>query len=371
MLLWASMLSRISCALLAALATVTCGRIGYDPPGLVDDSGAMSDDADVDAASTSLVNDDPDVVLAPGWNLAIEFDLSSSYTYVNEDFLDGTWTNNRPADLALVLAPFPEGFAVATGRSLLHVDAASSIVTPHDYTPGGADNLGPDRLGSLVFAAAGVEAAPEALLMGGTASNNGGDGVFAITKDWSLSRLNSQNNVSMLAVDPVGVVPGFAEPSLYMGWQDASVAGSGLRSLGDVQEVDVRVSDGIVLADGRFLVLEIDDDPFVRTRLSLVDNWTLGGLTPFVDEDRQLAKGDARPFGVNAIVVSSTLSALTAWHLDGSWQSIANQSTEDWVWVAAEVTPPGVLGLNEASIFMLRHTGDYSELQILRLWRSP
>jgi hypothetical protein len=159
-----------------------CGRIGFQ--NLAADDGTRGDDGAGIGDGTAMAN----------------IDLSGVVPYNPNDFPDGTGLDNAPRAIAALYAPFPDGFAVAAGRSIIEVHLDGTTIV-HDFRPAAPDGAGPDEITQLGYGSlAGM--GPRLWLC--SASPGAGDGLYNITPAWTIARERMTNDVTGLAIDPTG-----------------------------------------------------------------------------------------------------------------------------------------------------------------------
>lgn len=215
-----------------------------------------------DDASTAI---DQHLQAADGWSIAPLVDLTGIVVYDSEDFDDiDTVTGaveklgNDPSYVAALYTPFDASFAVIAGRYVIEIPAEGPA-SLHSYEPPPARNDGPDAPTQATFANFGTD---EVGLWITSDSQAGGDGLYLIPSNWSITRKDGTNNTHALGLDPHGAYDGVGEAALYM-----SSVQSKLRrrtATGQMQDLPVVVPErpgiiGVAEQDG-ILYIAIQDE---------------------------------------------------------------------------------------------------------------
>lgn len=200
--------------LLIVLGLAACGRLGFE--------GVDRDAMGTDGSQAALPGESPE--LMPGWTADVWADFSNSFTYVPVQYMDvDVEFNNRPHHMFLLASPFEPGIGLVATWEILEVRAPGTVVS-HSFYPGTDDGTGPDALFDAELCADWMATSPGICVAAG--SQNGGDGIYRIGTDWSISRVSMDNNVCDLVYDPTGAFDGIGAPTLY--WSGPT----GLRQFG-------------------------------------------------------------------------------------------------------------------------------------------
>ena len=242
-----------------------CGRLGF----------GLGDDGDVDAATD-----------APEQTVLVDF--SGLLPYDPNDFVDGGMaSDNGMRAIGAMYAPFPDGFAVLAGRSLLELRSDGTNVR-HDYAPAAPDMAGPDNLEGVVFGVVGGVAA----LWLGSQSQLGGDGVYEVTPTWTISREENNNNTADVAVDPTGAFDARGTPTLYYVSGNAGLMRRDARLTFTVIAPFSADVNGIALTPSAIYVVESDAAPG-DMRMWRVDS--VGHTVTKIDEAPTIDLADGGP----------------------------------------------------------------------------
>lgn len=224
-------------------ACVACGRLGFKDPG--GDGGTEIDDpADPD----QLVH----LHAADGWSIAPLVELTPYFDYNPADFVDTDTLSNEPSYVAALYSPFTASLAVIAGRSLIEIPEVGDPVE-RTYKPTSPDTSGPDRPARATFADLGGGVSG---LWLSSSSSNGGDGLYLVSADWRITRINAVNNVYALGSDPGGGYGNVGTPLLYVGTEQTNIERQNQGSLVQAIAEPAAVDDIAMHGDSMFVTLE-------------------------------------------------------------------------------------------------------------------
>ena len=309
--------------LACAIACGACGRFGVDgsaAPG--DGSAAPGDDSAAPGDGSIADAIDRHLHVADGWSIAQLVDLTGLVPYDPGDFTDGTERRaNDPSYTAALYSPFDASLVVIAGRSLIALaDDGSAVV--HSYRPADFNTTGPDAPGRATFADLGAGGAGLWLT---SASMEGGDGLYLITSDWSISVVSTENNTYPLALDPAGDYDMQGSAALYYGSQGTLQRRIGAQ-LATIVTPPGAVNDLATKGNALFLTIEGD----AQVLLDRVGP----GQSPVISElarsaDIELAEGSTNA-GLFGIIDNAALVTISP--RDGAFVRDAWTDDPDWVW---------------------------------------
>jgi hypothetical protein len=383
--------------LVLGLAITGCGRLGFDARDaggadattvdsrIVGDSGGVDSgsedsgtvgDAAPDAPMPPLVDLPGELATLPvGWGADVWNDFSDDYTYVDVQYLDVTYPmNNRPHHMALLSAPFEPGIALVGTWEIWEVRAPDVFVS-HFYYPGSDDGPGPDALFDAAWCGAWMGSAPGLCVAAG--SQNGGDGVYRVEADWSISRISSDNNVGDLAFDPTGAFDAIGAPTLYWSGPD------GLRRFGESVFYPGMLNGAFteILPSGDILTMNTNTSTDER-RLVILESTSHDETVVDSNSDTTIPSVARQHAGVYA-AVAGDVSRLAGFAYairetrdlleiaaDGSFTVIASAG-EGWRWTHALVPPAShPLGSEAPVIYVLEFDPTREVNRIIRLFPS-
>ena len=313
-------------AALAALGGGACGRIGF-----AQRSRAGKGDAAPDGATSH-------VLVAPGWSVRVLADLTGVVPYVPDDFDDGGQVilDNAPETVAALYAPFTSILAVCAGRSIIEL-AANGTTAVHDYRPAMPDTTGPDDCGHLVF---GAPADTGPALWIGAGTQGGGDGVYDVDPQWTLTRDSTNNNVNGIGYDATGAYDGLGAPAIYFIDQSYVYVRTGpgiarpvLTEPGtdSMDQLAVTAAALFVVSDpGSGGAGSVDLERIVATSHAVQTIATASSLA--------LAAGDAP--SATSIAAIRDQAALAIFAADGTSKQLAASTDPAWVWRAVSAPQP-------------------------------
>ncbi|MEZ4270151.1 MAG: hypothetical protein R3C68_01540 [Myxococcota bacterium] len=157
----------------------------------------------------------------PGWRADVYWDFSNDHSYDATEFTDGAFVDdNAPEIMILLDDPFPEGLAMAAGRTIITLIPPNTF-SSHDYTPPSNNTSGPDHISDLAVAGD-FEGQPYLLIS--SDSSNSGDGLYGIDLNWNIdARIDTGNNGRALLDDPLGRFDSIAAPAFYFSKSDTFV----------------------------------------------------------------------------------------------------------------------------------------------------
>lgn len=172
------------------IAMAGCGRTGF----------AQQDSI----ASPDLSH----IRVAPGWSAAVAYDFSTEHPYVDVDFVDGAeMYSNGPGKAFTLSLPYAQGIGVIAGRDILVITKGLEIHSFGAHPPNTAGL--PDELTGAVWA--------NPTLLATSSSLNDGDGVFGISANWTISQINTNNNMRDVTYDLAGGFDGVGVGAAYYG----------------------------------------------------------------------------------------------------------------------------------------------------------
>ncbi len=335
----------------ACLVLLACGRLGYDATdnSAVEDAASPADDASV-AQHAQLL---------PGWTVKVWRDFSEQVDYNAQDLIDGDQIfGNAPGGLFLLSPPFEDGFGVFFGRELLQLPAEGTS-TLRDYRPAAVNGSAlPDHMTDALQVSPwrGTE---NSILITST-SDKGGDGVYQIALDWSMSRAQNYNNVRTVAFDPNGNFDDLGQPEVYYGAMD------GLQRFAEPNPVEIAVGDAVRIAfepGNRLLVVRRFSDLGTMTASSIesgTHNEALWYDAP--GNNLQIVRGTVAQASATFIRDRNELVELSQ---SSPEQVIASSSDPDWRWMAALKVSTGPLAFD--GFYLLEHNPGLDLERILLL----
>jgi hypothetical protein len=180
-----------------SVALLGCGRVAIDPAG-----DAAIPDAGIDAEL---------VELAPGWSASVYVELTASYEFRADAFLDsgGCTYDNAPEHVFLLSSPYPEGLGVVAGHAIVQVFASDASLILRDFTATGGY---PDVASSVAQAGTALHVA--------SSSCGSGDGVYELDGNWTVGpRRSTTNNTAQIGFDAAGAFDNLGVPTTYYGAQ--------------------------------------------------------------------------------------------------------------------------------------------------------
>ncbi len=305
-------------AVILAASLSACGRFGFHQAGTTDAEGSGDVDAHLHAAS--------------GWAITPLVELTGAVPYDATDFTDGgsEILDNAPRYVCALYPPFAGSVAVLAGRSLIELTAAGALVV-HDYRPATPDTTGPDAPARATFADLGAGAVG---LWLSSASLGGGDGLYLIASDWSITIDASDtvdgrfNNLFPIALDPTGSFDATAVATLYevedsedeLMRRTASEAATTLVSLPGAAD------DLAVIGDAMYATIENADDTAVALdRVGPGASYVVSELASTTSLVLAEGSTDAGLYGIldgaAFVAVSGTDGTMTqeAWSDDAAW----------------------------------------------------
>jgi hypothetical protein len=321
--------------------------------GDVDIGGDADDDA-----SGRVELDGEEVFLAEGWSVEIAMDFSNRFSLPAEPFVDVNVAYEQPRELFLLPDPFPEGVGVIAGRRIYAL-APPDGVEEHDYSPATIDEFGPDSI-RQAHAVSDFDGNPVMFVSSG--SWNGGDGVYRVERDWSITRMNNNNNIEAVVADSQGRYDGRGVPTLY--WSNDR----GLRREGPVTVFDAaKILECVLLASDDMACVTTAADDWVLRSLEVFASTSHDATTVAVDvPDLNLVSGDLSGSATGLFAVQNRRE-LVVLDFDGEVEVHARTLTSGWQWVAA-VIPPGehILG-GDGSFYLVEFNGNDHRYRLLRL----
>jgi hypothetical protein len=313
-----------------------------------DPTEASSSTTGGDDATAGSTGGDPGVIevegeileVDPGWAAGVFRDFSVDFVFDADAYFDDPYTfNNAPQSMFVLRAPFAAGLGIITVHTVIELSAEQGFAERFYF---GATPDGPDALWQAVDCAGwnGIEAG----YCLNSGSQGGGDGLFLISPDWSMSVIEVINNCNYIGFDPQGKFDETNVPSLYYGTPTSLV-----RHPSTVL-VSARTQPRFVLEDGR-LAFILDDARVQRLMLmesithvqSVVTSEPLPEL-PIARQNAgalRIATGDlsALPGSMYFLRRASELVELAG---DGTTRTVArSQSGQDWRWASVVVPEPG------------------------------
>jgi hypothetical protein len=320
-------------ALTATLAS--CGRIGFDYLDL-----QTSDAGDAIDATEIPTIDDEAIVLPDGWSAEVWFDFSDSFTFDPNDYLDdGVFLyTNRPHHMFLLSPPFAPGLGLMGNQEILELSADRQFAR-HDYFQ--VLPQGPDLIwDAQACGGIGTTSATEGLCVA-AGSQLGGDGIFRVESDWSMSVITTDNNVTVMAYDETGTFDSAGAPTLYWGGPN------GMRPVGGSLFYNNNMNGGFarMLDNGNMLLSSVDATSSEGVLVSVesgthqVTELARTATTPDAIPRMNnlyfsIVEGDRDGFGGMAHVIEEG-KRLARVEVDGSLTVIASTDVDDdWIWVA-------------------------------------
>jgi hypothetical protein len=184
----------------AAVCLILVAGCGSDPAKTADAATHLDGSGSADLTH---------ITLASGWNVEVFRDLAPLLPYVDHQFVDGTeaYSNQVSAPFA-ISGTMGESLGIVGGRAILAVTATTFAL--HDFGHHAANTLPfPDLISAAVWKDNSIALS--------SSSANGGDGVFAIAADWTISSALVDNNVRDIALDSTGAFDSIGTPGLYIG----------------------------------------------------------------------------------------------------------------------------------------------------------
>lgn len=188
----------------AAVCLIFVVGCGHDPTTTTDAAGHPDGTG---SGSADLSH----ITLAPGWNVEVFRELAPLVPYVDQQYVDGPEVSSNQ-----IRAPFAisgamgQALGVVSGRAIIALTATTFAL--HDYGQHVPNAPGlPDLISSAVW--------KDNSLAVSSSSANGGDGVFTVASDWTISVALINNNVRQLALDPTGGFDAIGTAGLYFGDQ--------------------------------------------------------------------------------------------------------------------------------------------------------
>jgi hypothetical protein len=265
------------------------------------------------------------------------FDFSDQFLFVEDAFIDDRYTfNNAPQSMFVLDAPFDPGLGIITVHSIIELVAPNLFAERAFFQVAGV--AGPDAMWQAVDCSGWNGIATGYCVNSG--SQGGGDGIFHVDSDWTMTLVETINNCNYLGFDANGAFDGSGVPTLFYGTPDSAI-------LHPSQEViDGSAQPRLVLGDGRLAALL--NEPGLE-RLALVDpgdgNVTVlrTEATPAVPIARQnagalrIVTGDVSGLpGVLYVIVQA--GTLYAYATDGSSMPLAATGAgQDWRWASAVI----------------------------------
>jgi hypothetical protein len=275
------------------------------------------------------VFDEP-VTTAPGWTVEVWRELQPEYAYDPNDWIEDTGpVDNAPGRVFAVGAPMEEGLVVTVGRAVLMIDAGGAAEV-HAYRPPQPDQgLLPDNILGGIWMRWDLPPATAGILLC-SGSNSTGDGVFQITPEWGIDKINGANNLRALEVDAEGRFDAIGDPQFYATTFNGVLrldAAANVLILNpfDLQTMRLLPDDDLLLVEEGTRLWRVTSVTHALTLLGTFDSLVLGdGRLPEVGLAYAVADG----------------KSLVALGLDAEVEALARTESSSWRWIAASVPAP-------------------------------
>ncbi len=354
---------------IVVVATLGACRIGYDSAASQDAQPA-GDGTSIDG-SVGVPNEE--LTLPDGWGAEVWFDFSDRFTLIPLQYDDPPAAySNRPHRLILMSAPFEPGLALLSTWELTEVRPPAVYIVRDYFRAVGV--MGPDAMWDAVPCGTfGVLTAASGICVG-AGSQGGGDGVFRIETNFSMSRVADLNNIAELTFDGLGTFDGVGTQQVYTGWPQ------GIRRIGGNPFFSESINSGFLhlSRDGEILASagvppttlhRIASSTSMPVQINLAPtprptNFQNAGTVALVT-----GRG-AQLGGVAHAIVSG--KELVRINDDNTASPIASTSeTNDWIWSHAVLPPAGhPLGSAEGALYILEYNPVLESNRILRIGPS-
>jgi hypothetical protein len=305
----------------------------------------------------------------------VYWDFSAEFVHEPTDFVDAPGDeaevyDNQPHALTLLSAPFPEALAMIAGREILVLQPPGTF-TRHDYRPASAETTGPDFPADLKQVSGLPALGGNPYLLLAAVSWNSGDGLYGIAPDWSLTRLESTNNVRTLVFDAAGAFDNTGAATLYWALDHGLFTYKGADDvLGGALAFECTLLPFLV-----GIACVVEDQPATSIEVVTVTSTTHEVTSLVGGRWFALAGGEPERLGglVHGILDSGALVQIAA---DGGVTTLARTlDLPDWWWVDVVVPPAGhALGSTAAAYVLEVHAVavagggyDLDRFRILRL----
>jgi hypothetical protein len=309
----------LSIVLLAA-----CGRGGFDP---------------VDGADGTTPPDLTHVQLATGWSVSVFHDFSQEHPYNDTEFPDPPELySNAPVKAFTLSLPYPQAIGVCAGRDILVITATGIEIHYYGMHPPNDMNL-PDGINGAVWTN------PRLLVT--STSSMGGDGVFWIAGDWTISPIVNPNNTRDITFDAAGGFDSVGVGQPYYGDM------TGVYLLGPPSVLIVPSGDAASLHVAGDVLLFTDRHTDVDSDLVSVASGTHATTVLATASAIQLADGDATAPALGWATIDNKQLVEV---IPGSapFEAIAETTDPLYTWMGAAIPPPShPLGTPWPSIYLI------------------
>ncbi|MFT3693937.1 MAG: hypothetical protein QM831_12400 [Kofleriaceae bacterium] len=301
------------------------------------------------------------ITLDPGWTVEVWRDVTTELPYVDADFTDGTevYSNIISRPFLLSGTTFGDRLGIVSGRRMAIFDGVSFEL--HDYGQHAPNTPGvPDALSSV--------AQNNTSLYVTSTSANGGDGIFSVAADWTISSLTVINNTRYIVVDGKGTFDNAGVLEVYYGdLTGVTRLGAGTKIVTSTDANSLAINNGTLI----YVEYEAED---MATVYSVASATMVGGMhtkvPAFTSTDVLIGPGPPATSGKFgwAVVTSNVITEVGGPVTGNIPDGVAVSSDAAALWTGVLSVPTGhPLYNNGPTLFVTEYNTTVNRSRILRL----